>query len=371
MSRRAANWEYLFNPATGYIQARGTDGSFPPGAGLRGVPARARRPDGLRGGQRGPVHVVRPAGPGRARRRSWAATLPRPPSCETFFSSLNATRDAPYDWSGNEPGEWAPWEFDYFGAPDADPARRPRHRRHRVRGRPGRRAGQRRPRRPLLVVRVGGPRPLPRDARARPNLALASPLFPSVTITLPDGHRLVEQAPAAAASRPVRPRADRLGHHPPGSRTVGLRRRSPVRPPPPGAGTCPGSRLPRSESGGTLHYTLSGTPDAAWASVAGRPPSVVRDRPAPRRRILAAERRDLGHRGQSTTVQLGMALAGDEATTVHWQAVADPSGLTVAPSSGTLALAPAPRRHRGARRPSLRASSSASRRRRAGPTPSG
>ena len=37
---------------------------------------------------------------------------------ETFMSSLNATRNAPYDWSGNEPGEWAPWEFDYFGAPD-------------------------------------------------------------------------------------------------------------------------------------------------------------------------------------------------------------------------------------------------------------
>ena len=28
---RAANWEYEFNPATGYIQARGADGSFPPG----------------------------------------------------------------------------------------------------------------------------------------------------------------------------------------------------------------------------------------------------------------------------------------------------------------------------------------------------
>ena len=31
MMRRASNWEYLFNPATGYIQARGNDGSFPPG----------------------------------------------------------------------------------------------------------------------------------------------------------------------------------------------------------------------------------------------------------------------------------------------------------------------------------------------------
>ena len=31
MMQRASNWEYLFNPATGYVQARGNDGSFPPG----------------------------------------------------------------------------------------------------------------------------------------------------------------------------------------------------------------------------------------------------------------------------------------------------------------------------------------------------
>ncbi len=31
MMQRAHNWEYLFNPSTGYLQARGSDGSFPPG----------------------------------------------------------------------------------------------------------------------------------------------------------------------------------------------------------------------------------------------------------------------------------------------------------------------------------------------------
>jgi hypothetical protein len=43
-------------------------------------------------------------------------------------------------------------------------------------------------------------------------------------------------------------------------------------------------------------------------------------------------------------IQLGVALAGDQATTVHWQAVADPSGLTASPSSGTLTLTPSPAR---------------------------
>ena len=65
MMQRSSNWEYLFNPATGYIQARGSDGSLPARPGLRGIAARTRRPDGLRGGQRGPVHLVRATGPGR------------------------------------------------------------------------------------------------------------------------------------------------------------------------------------------------------------------------------------------------------------------------------------------------------------------
>ena len=48
--------------------------------GLRGFPARAGRPDGLRRGQRRAVHVVGPTGPRRGWPRSWAATPPPPPS---------------------------------------------------------------------------------------------------------------------------------------------------------------------------------------------------------------------------------------------------------------------------------------------------
>ena len=77
MAQRAANWEYLFNPATGYVQARGTRRQLPARAGLRALPARARRADRLRGGQRRPVHLVGPPGP----RRAWPALMggDRPP----------------------------------------------------------------------------------------------------------------------------------------------------------------------------------------------------------------------------------------------------------------------------------------------------
>ena len=30
---------------------------------------------------------------------------------------MNAGRDQPYDWAGNEPGEWVPFAYDYAGAP--------------------------------------------------------------------------------------------------------------------------------------------------------------------------------------------------------------------------------------------------------------
>ena len=36
---------------------------------------------------------------------------------DTFFTQLNATRFEPFDWAGNEPGEWIPFEYDYAGAP--------------------------------------------------------------------------------------------------------------------------------------------------------------------------------------------------------------------------------------------------------------
>ena len=115
--------------------------------------------------------------------------------------SLNATREAPEDWSGNEPDEWAPWEFDYFGAPDetqrfvraiadnefADaPVDEP--------GNDDLGALS-----SWYVWAALGLFPVTPGAG---NLALASPLFPSATVTLPDGRHLVEQAPEAAASRP-------------------------------------------------------------------------------------------------------------------------------------------------------------------------
>jgi len=43
MMQRGHNWEYLFNPATGYLQARNADGKLPGGTGVPDLHVRGRR----------------------------------------------------------------------------------------------------------------------------------------------------------------------------------------------------------------------------------------------------------------------------------------------------------------------------------------
>jgi hypothetical protein len=90
-----------------------------------------------------------------------------------------------------------------------------------------------------------------------------------------------------------------------------------------------------------MRFTLSGTPDAAWGSSVdasppsfgtGQLPAVGFSLPSGATSVTA---------GQPATIQIGVASAGVQATTVHWQAVPSSSGLTVTPSSGTLTLMPA------------------------------
>ncbi len=100
--------------------------------------------------------------------------------------------------------------------------------------------------------------------------------------------------------------------------------------------------LPASvlNSGGNLDYTLSGTPDPTWGSSpdagppssgSGQLPAVGFSLPSGATTVTA---------GQPKTITIGVAAAGDQATTVHWQAAPDPGGLAVTPSSGTLTLTP-------------------------------
>ena len=256
-----------------------------------------------------------------------------------YFAELNATRDAPYDWSGNEPSESAPWEFDYFGAPaetqrvvraiaDTEYADAPVDE-------PGN--DDLGALSSWYVWAALGLFPVtPRFGRPRARPVRSSRTCPSM---LPDGRRLVLHAQGAAASRPYIHALTASGiTHPPATTTVCAA----TPPAPSAADTWDEPWLPASvlHSGGTLDFTLSSTPDASWGAApdasppsygAGQYPAVGYSFPSGAVSMTS---------GQSSAVQLGLASANVGPTTVSWRASSGPGGPQVVPASGTLTLHP-------------------------------
>jgi len=112
MMTRAQDWENLYNPATGFMQSREKDGQFlspldPSNGGSKYGFAEGNAyqytqmvPFNLAG-------LVSAEGGNQA----FAKRL------DAFFTNLNAGKNAPYDWAGDEPNLGTPWEYDYSGAP--------------------------------------------------------------------------------------------------------------------------------------------------------------------------------------------------------------------------------------------------------------
>jgi predicted alpha-1,2-mannosidase len=339
MMGRASNWEYEFDPATGSMQARGNDGSFPPGPAFN--PAQFE-PGGQTGFEEGNASQYTWYVPqdlaALASLMGGDATATR--ELETFFTSLNASRYGPYDWSGNEPGEWAPWEFDYFGAPDET---------------------QRVVRAIVDTQYADAPVDEPGNddlgaisswyvwaalglfpvTPGTANLALASPLFPSVTITLPDGRHLVERAPAASASRPYVHALSVTGIARPAARPAVCG--APGNPPRAAAWDQPWLPASALASGGTLAYTLAATPDPGWAASPAESPPSFGSAETPAVGFSVPSGAVTIPRGQHATVKLGVVAATNGATSVAWRVSTAPPGVVVTPASGTLHLGAAVR----------------------------
>jgi len=317
MMARAHNWEYEFNPATGYIQARQSGGSFPPGPAFNPTLFEA-------GGQQGFEE-------GNAIQYTWsvpqdlaglAGLMGGDAAAEsklnTFFTELNATRFRPYDWAGNEPSLWTPWEYDYLDAPWRT---------------------QEVVRRIATTLYADAPVNEPGNddlgaisswyvwaamglypvTPGTANLALASPLFTRVVVTLADGHRLVLVAPGASASTPYVHRVT--------ARTAAGSGRTWARP------WLPASVL---DGGGTFTFALSSAPDRTWgASPGDRPPSFAQGR-IPVVGFTRPSGAATVHVGAPTTISLGAAAIGAGQPPVQWRATVS-GPLTVAATSGTLA----------------------------------
>lgn len=338
MMERAHNWQYLFDGATGTIQGRSDDGSFPAGPAFQ-------------------ISLLEPGGElgfeeGNAVQYTWS--VPQDLSAlsslmggnaemvaalNTFFTNLNAGRYEPFDWAGNEPSLWTPWEYDYFGAPSRSQAV--------VRS---------------IVNTLYADAPVDEPGNddlgaisswyvwaaiglypvtpGSADLALASPLFPRVTLTLPDNRRIVMRATAASANTPYIHTLEVSGVTPSASES----QCGPPTSPRPARSESASTRsvrlkwcqpwLPASilTTGGTLDYGLSSVPDPSWASApaasppsygSGRLPAVGFSSPGGGTSLAA------GHRA---TVRLGVQPAEPTSSTVVWEAGG--AGLTVTPSTG-------------------------------------
>ncbi len=254
---------------------------LPAGSGLPGRPARARRPAGLRGGQRRPVHLVGAPGPGgaghpdgRGRRQPWPSSTPSSPrstppgdrpttgpatsrACGRRGSTTTSghrrrprRRSAPSPTRSTPTGRptspatttSAPSSSWYVWAAIGHVPGHPGH------GRPG-------PGQPAIPRRGGDParRPPHRHPRAG-----GLGLRPLTSTAL---------AVAGVAPPPPDPvvRSDDSGNAGPSARPDGVGRTAWNRP-----------WLPSSvmATGGVLTYRLSSVPDPTWGSGSGtRPPS--------------------------------------------------------------------------------------------------
>ena len=128
MMQRSANWEYLFNPATGYIQARGSDGSFPPGAAFE---ASQLEPGGQTGFEEGNAVQYTWSVPQdlAALASLMGGDAAAASKLETFMSSLNATRNVPVRLVRQRARRVGAVGVRLLRRARRDPAERARHRR--------------------------------------------------------------------------------------------------------------------------------------------------------------------------------------------------------------------------------------------------
>ena len=335
MMQRAHNWQYLFNPATGYVQARNPNGSFPAGAAFQ---TSMLEPGGELGFEEGNAIQYTWSVPQDLAALSdlMGGNAQAVKKLDAFFTLLNAGRDRPFDWAGNEPSLWTPWEYDYFGAPSqtqgvvrriADdlysdtPANEP--------GNDDLGA--------LSSWYVWAAIGLYPVTPGSADLALASPLFPRVSLTLPDGRELVMHAPSASASTPYIHSLTLVG--------AGVTRTTPTCASgtvdrPTGSTTWAQPWLPSSiiTTGGTLNFGLSSVPDPGWGSDpalsppsygTGRIPAVGYSLPSGGTTLTV---------GQTKTVTLGVAPAEGGTTVGHWTAHPTSGGLVVSPTGGSFTV---------------------------------
>jgi predicted alpha-1,2-mannosidase len=323
---RAQNWENLFDPATGYLAARTADGSFPPGPAFQPAsPAAQLQGIAQEGFEEGNAIQYTWAVPqnlaglfGLMGGDSAAVT-----KLISFFTQINATRFAPYDWAGNEPSMSVPYDYDYAGEPWATQSvvRRIMTALYPLApaGEPGEDdLGA------LSSWYVWSALGLYPETPGVADLAMTSPLFPKARITEGNGHSITVIGTHAPD------RFIRLAHLALGSGPSLVWDKPWI----------PASAL---EENATLSVELGARPNKKWGAAAADAPPSFSKGAAPAVPFTSPGGATTITSNGSATIQLGVqesgaAGRGTGPEPVLWH-VADPgalSGVTVSPTSGTI-----------------------------------
>ncbi|HEY3716492.1 MAG TPA: GH92 family glycosyl hydrolase [Jatrophihabitantaceae bacterium] len=303
--RRAQNWQNVFDPSSGYTQPRGSFSSGDP----------ATQQSGFEEGDAAQYTWMVPQNLGGLF-TAIGGTDVAISRLDQFFTQLNAGPTEPNYWAGNEANLNAPWAYDYAGAPYKTQKV--------VRD---------------IITQLYGPTPdgepgnddlgamsswyvwaavgLYPQTPGVAQLVTGSPLFPQVTISLPHGRELRIDAPNASAGAPY-VHSLTLGGKPWNNTWL------------------PASAV---NSGGTLNFALSDTPDPSWGVGRGAAPHSYRQGEAPAIGFAAPWGGIIAGDGQSRSVRVGAQSTVGQRSTVTWSVNA-PAGIHVTPSSGTLTLPP-------------------------------
>ena len=262
---RAGNWRNLVNPATHWLAARSATGAFPPGPAFQVSPLPGIGQDGWEEGNSiqyswSVPQDLRGLFDAMGGNRTVVARL------DAFFTHLNTSRKESFDWAGDEPALGIPWEYDYAGAPfrTQDVVRRIATQLYSAtpNGEPGN--DDLGAMSSWYVWAAIGMYP---ETPGSADLVLASPLFPSVSVSLSSGKRISISAPAAtAASRYVQQLRVTGLDAPPACASKGSE-----------LYTCPWIPGSVVQSGAALQFGLSGTPNSKWGTApAAAPPSITK-----------------------------------------------------------------------------------------------
>jgi predicted alpha-1,2-mannosidase len=320
-AKRGQNWQNLFNPATGYLAARQADGSFPSGPAFQPAsPADQAQGVAQQGFEEGNAIQYTWAVPQNLAGLFGLMGGDRAAVTELdgFFTSLNATRFAPYDWAGNEPDEWAPFEYDYAGDPSGTQAVVRRIMTQLYSLAPASEPGED-DLGALSSWYVWAALGLYPETPGVANLAMTSPLFPRVDITLGNGRTLAIS-----------------GSHAPDGYIEGARLAIGSG----GSSTWDKPWLPASalSEGADLSVDLGNAPDKAWGSAPSAAPPSFSHGAAPAVAFTTPGGSLTVATGGSATFLLGVQEASGGSgspRTVMWHAVPS-AGTTISPASGSL-----------------------------------